>query len=475
MERKFTQEDQISFATLSGDWNPMHMDEVVARRRMFGRCVVHGVHLCLWALDLTMQSVSRGRAAKLKHLKAVFTKPVGVGEEVTWCLVGELESGFETSVEIELKTAAGVVMTFRFVLSWLGQHISNKLKSNVVVHATSPKHRSEPELSQASGTLTIDFDAGKAGRLFRHLHGRLPEDQLASILATTRLIGMECPGLRSVFYCADIVFGPSDLEEIVDSLAYRVTRFDARFNRVMLAVENATCSGALTAFLHPSQKQADYAELKQLIRPGEFARQRALVVGGSRGIGEVACKLLAAGDADVTLSYHRGKEDAEAVVKQICQGGGKAQALSLDMFADIKTSLLEDIAPTHLYYFATPFIFSGASAAFQEPLFEKFARCYVSAFAELVGVLLPCGLSHVFYPSSTALDELPADMLEYAAAKAAGETLCEALCQRHPMLKIRHPRLPRLATDQTATFLPVETGDLVSVILGHVRELGSLS
>ena len=49
--RKFTSADQIQFATVSGDCNPMHVDAVQARRMQSGAPVVHGIHLLLWALD----------------------------------------------------------------------------------------------------------------------------------------------------------------------------------------------------------------------------------------------------------------------------------------------------------------------------------------------------------------------------------------------------------------------------------------
>src|ERR1035438_4230922 len=50
-ERTFDFGDQKRFATLSGDWNPIHVDPVRARRTQAGGVVVHGIHVLLWALD----------------------------------------------------------------------------------------------------------------------------------------------------------------------------------------------------------------------------------------------------------------------------------------------------------------------------------------------------------------------------------------------------------------------------------------
>ncbi|MEK9662192.1 MAG: MaoC/PaaZ C-terminal domain-containing protein, partial [Alphaproteobacteria bacterium] len=37
-------EDSIVFGELSGDRNPIHLDPHTARRLMYGKPVVHGVH-----------------------------------------------------------------------------------------------------------------------------------------------------------------------------------------------------------------------------------------------------------------------------------------------------------------------------------------------------------------------------------------------------------------------------------------------
>lgn len=62
-------------------------------------------------------------------------------------------------------------------------------------------------------------------------------------------------------------------------------------------------------------------------------------------------------------------------------------------------------------------------------------------------------------------------MGEYAAAKMAGEVLCAFLENTQKDIIIHKPRLPKMVTDQTATIIPADNRDPVSIILEHLRNL----
>jgi hypothetical protein len=87
----------------------------------------------------------------------------------------------------------------------------------------------------------------------------------------------------------------------------------------------------------------------------------------------------------------------------------------------------------------------------------------------------PARLQKIFYPSTAAIEELHSDMGEYAAAKMAGEILCDFLQKTNPGLCIHKPRLPRVATDQTVSLLPVSNQDPAPILLSHLRHLRLLT
>ncbi|MEI7959185.1 MAG: MaoC family dehydratase, partial [Verrucomicrobiota bacterium] len=80
-ERDFTLADQSGFAALSGDFNPLHMDELAARRTVFGTPVVHGVHLVLWALESWLGTCREAMA--LESLSVSFKGGTWVGDTVS--------------------------------------------------------------------------------------------------------------------------------------------------------------------------------------------------------------------------------------------------------------------------------------------------------------------------------------------------------------------------------------------------------
>jgi NAD(P)-dependent dehydrogenase (short-subunit alcohol dehydrogenase family) len=202
-----------------------------------------------------------------------------------------------------------------------------------------------------------------------------------------------------------------------------------------------------------------------------------LIVGGSRGLGELAAKLVAGGGGSVTITYAVGESEAAAVVAEINAAGGSAAMLRYDALSPAAPQLAGLADVTHLYYFATPRIV--ASESFDAAAFDAYARVYVTGFHDLVTAMKEHSAERLraFFPSTVFIDDPPKEFGNYVAAKAAGEALCAYLDKHEPGVTALAVRLPRMLTDQTASLVAVETTPAIDVMRPLVErvQLGSTS
>ena len=343
----------------------------------------------------------------------------------------------------------------------------------------SPVEQAFPP-QQSSGKVSLHCNSRLARRLFPCLSAQWGRLRLAQVLACTRVVGMECPGLNSVFTGLHLDFNTDGAGVAGDCLTYDPAHFDDRFQLVRLQVQGPDVSGILETFFRPAPtSQIDFHRAMAAARPGEFSGQKALVVGGSRGIGETTAKILAAGGASVCISYNVGHADALAVQQAIKPQGGDCTLMQLDVCGDLgvlASSLRNGEDFNHIYYFATPRIEASKSRGWNDELFASFTRIYLSAFAELVDCVMAnrgrgAGPVTFYYPSSIFVSSPHKGFAEYAVAKAAGESLGQQLAKRHKNARFIAPRLPRMATDQTSSIIPIECESTFDVMSRELREM----
>jgi NAD(P)-dependent dehydrogenase (short-subunit alcohol dehydrogenase family) len=335
------------------------------------------------------------------------------------------------------------------------------------------RDRTFAEITAASGSLPLFLDEDRFGKKFPGLFDLLPCRESAELLATTRLIGMECPGKHSIYSGHSVYFRDHGKDQ-PQQLDYEVTRTDPRFSMIWMRVAGMIMDGTVTAFARPRpQDQAPVATVCKLVKEDEFVTARALVVGGSRGLGEITAKIIAAGGGDVWITYHRGEKDAERVAGEIRDAGLKCSYSGFDVTAPL-TSLPGQLGggwkPNQLYYFPTPAISFETQQLFSAEKFDSYCRFYVDGFASTLAWLLRLGAKplSVFYPSTIFLEQFEEHSTEYCAAKAAGEVLCRHLA-RLPGIDIYAPRLERMTTDQTSRLLPVDAVDSLAAMLTAIR------
>jgi NAD(P)-dependent dehydrogenase (short-subunit alcohol dehydrogenase family) len=254
---------------------------------------------------------------------------------------------------------------------------------------------------------------------------------------------------------------------------------DPRFNFVRLDLRGPAFRGSLEAFIRPAPvAQPSMTEIGSLVRRGEFADQNALIIGGSRGLGETTAKILAAGGASVCVTYSTGSADALRVCTEIREAGGHCEAAHIDIAegADLQSVALASsvAALNHVYFFASPHIAKNTTNTWNAKLYQTFHRVYVDGFMSVIDAVIGAGARPgsltVYFPSTAFLDRQEKGFAEYAAAKAAGESTCDYLRQ-HRGIKCLAPRLPRMRTDQTSGLAESDATSPLGVMLASMRSL----
>jgi acyl dehydratase/NAD(P)-dependent dehydrogenase (short-subunit alcohol dehydrogenase family) len=459
-QRRFAFADQLKFASLSGDGNPLHLDPEWAADVFPGQPVVHGMHALLWALN---EHFATRPGQGLKELAVTFQKPILLGDCVD--VERSIDGGMLT---LRVRTEAMLVAQLH---AGSAKGAGPDLPATGAVAPTSRAVAHE-ELATAEGTVHLPSTEPLA-RAFAHVAGALGVAALRTLAGLSTLVGMECPGLRSMFSGLRVTFSDANAPDV---LSYRVASVDKRFGLVTIAVEGGGLVGNVSAFAGRVEPSCGEVDVARWVQAGEFAGQRPLIVGGSRGLGAVTALLLAAGGASPVLTFRRAEAAAEEVRRRIAAIGGTCELLRFDATSphDASLSVAGLAAVEQAYYFATPRIFRRRLEPYQASDHADFTSVYVHGFYELIRSLL-VGRNgaplRVFYPSSVAVDAPPPELFEYALAKRAGEQVARWLQKKYPGLEVVIERLPRIETGQTLSVMRVSAEAPHQAMLPIIRRM----
>lgn len=127
--KTLTETDLAMFAAISGDFDPIHVDEVFAQRSPFGRRIAHGI-LSMALLSTVSALVSRraaergakGVSVSLGYDRIRFLKPVYVGDTLTarYTIVELDEAARRSRAKVEIVKHTGeLAVAGEHIMKWL--------------------------------------------------------------------------------------------------------------------------------------------------------------------------------------------------------------------------------------------------------------------------------------------------------------------------------------------------------------------
>jgi MaoC like domain len=229
--------DSLRFAECSGDFNPLHIDPAIAGRSGFGGTIVHGVHAFLKALDTILDTARK--PVVLRSLRLKFHRPIPTGAPVD-SIVGA------TGAKHSLQLSCGGQLAQRNTFEWIESAKESRAGEGPSAFRREPRELTLEECGSASGSVSTGFDAALAKHLLPSASRWLPAAQLGTIFALSRIAGMECPGLNSLFFSCEGEFVPG---QSGSGLNFRTVETDDRLGMVYMEVQSPAFRGKLQAIL----------------------------------------------------------------------------------------------------------------------------------------------------------------------------------------------------------------------------------
>jgi len=437
------------FAELSGDFNPVHIDLLAARRTIFGKTIVHGMALVLVALDRYLSDPT-----DLLYMKAIFHKAVFV-EETVW--IYEFDKS-ETGQILIIRDSMGNKTTT--VKLRVKDNKKRKQTSAQKIFIKEPCLEFQPNSFKKKGFDTIDFNKKFARDLFPSLSINLPNDTVGFLLALTRIVGMKVPGLHSLF--SGFVFENrcENVDSANNQIEWVIKDFHKMHQMLLLEIQSHNFISTVESFQRPKPvKQARVDELSHL-KNDSLQGKSILVVGGSRGIGEVCTKVAAImGASHITFTFNTGTEEARKIIGELSSLGGTYTSAQYDITADC-SSLAMDLRPDGIIFCATPAIHPNTKE-FSVQNFNQFMDFYVHGILRLAAAFSYGKPLTIVMPSTVFINKSDHVFTEYAAAKAAAEVVGKSLSSRYPNISFHSPRLGRVLTDQSNSFLSTDYDNII--------------
>lgn len=449
------------FARLTGDHSALHVSEGFARRSIYRRPVVHGI-LPVVFLALVEGLRIDGLVGRPIAISGRFAGAVYVGDvlelRVEPAAGAAPAAGIGLSYRIENVASKTTVTSGSITLSYRDAATSSlspgvdgasgltdkalsasKLRLEEIVKGKSEGFEfvvTDPAIRSFLAILSQGIDDAEAFQRLAHKGGLHYPGFLGVALFST-LVGMRLPGDLATF----LEFSAELDEEIERDRRYRLegkVTHVSRATRILKADVSvlgsheaaALVRGKVAALVNaPSGAMPTIAEIRAAAMDMGLEGKVVLITGASRGIGETTAKLLALHGARVIVNYHRGKDDAERVAREIQAAGGNAIPLQADVTS--AEQVRDMVAEARRRHGSIDVLINNAVRDYRPVPFlnltweeiqrdlDVIAKGAFLCCREVIPLMLEAGGGRIINLSSVTVDNPPPEQAKYVLAKSA--------------------------------------------------------
>ncbi len=457
-----TKDDMQHFAKLSGDYNPLHVDENYAAVTPFGRNVVFGALGILKALGLCLDEMRR--PIRITSIESDLNKPLFMDTRYT-CHYNVTDDKF---VHLDILYKDEVLTEVRFAF------VDDPIQK-VHIEAVPIEKGKNPEAAEKSMQDISSYIENGVYQLnyceeeIEWAKELKVDSYVICILAfSSWVIGMRNPGKQALFTGVKIEFDGTDDYDKTDYFIKSV-KFDEDFQKVvmkgMLNQADSSANIVLESYVRPvliSEYESSVAVLEgsMLSKCTQLKDKNVLILGGSRGLGAELAFQIASLGGNVIITYAKNENYANQAVKQLKEHGFHTEAIQADIEDSESTkSLYKKVMDTYkkidmIVNCAYPHIESDSLGQFEFGDFkdrvEKPIQMTYNVIQTFAGELNRNNGQYICI-SSIYANQVEKEFFSYGLAKAAIEKMVLHLGGEYSNIRVRIMRPEKFLSNQTCS------------------------
>ena len=193
------------------------------------------------------------------------------------------------------------------------------------------------------------------------------------------------PGLNSLFISTKIVL-KSNI--VLKKKFYKIINVEKRIGLVNLKFFGRTIESDIQTIVRQKPvKNPSFKMVKKFINDKEFKNMNALVIGGSRGIGEIISKMIIAGGGNVKLTYYKGFEEAKKIKKEFQKLSKNNSIFELNILNQEHLNKLKKVKKINcVFYLATPKILKSWNKKHDNQISKLYKLFFFKQFKKIVKI-----------------------------------------------------------------------------------------